>query len=83
MVDFMAPRGWLRHVSYRLPEALKPKPVRHGIVLGYDLDGRLVHNLQDRSGRVAITTSARWHEGSLYIGSLSEPHIAVLPLDIG
>lgn len=80
IVDLIAPRGWLRHVSYRMPEALKPKPVRHGMVLGYAVDGRLVHNLQDRTGRVAITTSARWHDGSLYIGSLSEPHVAVFRL---
>lgn len=80
MVDFMAARNWLRHVTYRLPESLKPKPVRHGFVLGYDVDGRVVHNLQDQSGRVAITTSARFHDGSLYVGSLSEPHVAVLDL---
>ena len=81
VVDFMAPRGWMRHLSYRLPESLKPKPVRHGFVLGYDEAGRLVHNLQDRSGRVAITTSARYHEGALWVGSLSEPHLAVLDLE--
>ncbi|MEM6789370.1 MAG: SMP-30/gluconolactonase/LRE family protein [Myxococcota bacterium] len=82
IVDLMHPRPWLRHVSHRLPEALKPKPLRHGIVLGYDAaSGDLVHNLQDTSGRVAITTSARYHEGHLYIGSLSEPHLAVYPLD--
>lgn len=80
MVDFMLPRNWMRHVSYRLPESLKPKPVRHGIVLGYDVDGLLTHNLQDHSGRVAVTTSARFFDGSLYIGSLSEPHIAIVDL---
>lgn len=81
VVDFLAPRTWLRHVSYRLPESLKPKPVRHGFVLGYDQEGQLVHNLQDQSGRVAITTSARFHDGALWVGSLSEPHLAVLDLD--
>jgi hypothetical protein len=60
-----------------MPDTLKPKPARHGIVLGYDTDGVLVHNLQDSTGRVAITTSARYHDGRLFIGSLMEPHIAV------
>jgi strictosidine synthase len=77
IVDMMLPRPWLRKVSYRMPEALKPKPLRHGIILGYDETGQLVHNLQDASGTVAITTSARYHDGRLFIGSLMEPHIAV------
>ena len=77
IVDFMAPRNWMRSLSHRMPDALKPKPVRHGMILGYDVDGLLVHNLQDTTGRVAITTSARVHNDRLYIGSLSEPHIAI------
>jgi sugar lactone lactonase YvrE len=80
MVDFMMPRNWMRHLTYRLPEALKPKPVRHGIVLGIDMQGKLVHNLQDTSGKVAMTSGARYFEGKLYIGSLSEPRIAILDM---
>lgn len=80
IVDMMVPRSWMRKLSYRLPDPLKPKPVRHGIVLGYDLEGHLVHNLQSASGTVAITTGTRTHDGRLYIGSLSEPHIAVYEL---
>jgi hypothetical protein len=67
----------MRKMSYAMPDALKPKPARHGIVLGYDLSGNLVHNLQDSTGRVAVTTSARYHDARLFIGSLMEPHIAV------
>ena len=70
----------MRRLSYKMPEALKPKPLRHGIILGYGTDGRLVHNLQDSTGTVAITTSARYHDGRLFIGSLTEPHIAVYEL---
>lgn len=77
IVDMMLPRPWLRKISHRMPDKLKPKPLRHGIILGYDTDGHLVHNLQDATGRVAITTSARHHDGRLFIGSLTEPHIAV------
>lgn len=80
-IDLMLPRPWLRTLTYRMPDALKPKPVKHGIVLGYDTNGTLVHNLQDTSGRVSITTSARYHDGRLYIGSLSEPHLAVYELE--
>ena len=47
------------------------------MVLGFDMDGNVVHNLQDSSGTVAITTSARFHDGRLFIGTLSEPTLAV------
>ena len=67
MVDVMLPRPWLRRVTYRLPDGLKPKPVRHAIVLGFDMDGNVAHNLQDSTGTVAITTSARCHDGRLFI----------------
>ena len=77
IVDVMLPRPWMRKLSYAIPEAIKPKPVRHGIVLGYDVKGNIVHNLQDSTGRVAITTSARYHDGRLFLGSLMEPHVAV------
>jgi len=80
IVDLMLPRPWMRKLSFRMPDSLKPKPVRHGIILGYNTDGHLVYNLQDSSGRVAITTSARCHDGRLFIGSLIDPHLAVYEL---
>ncbi len=78
LVDLMLPRPWLRHVTHRLPDAAKPKPLRHGMVLGFDAEGNVTHNLQDSSGTVAITTSARWHDGRLYVGTLTEPYLAVV-----
>ena len=80
MVDALMPHTTLRKLTNRLPASLKPKPERHGFVLGFDEDGNLTHNLQDEGGRVAITTSARRHDGRLYIGSLTEPTIAVFAL---
>lgn len=79
-VDAMSARTWMKHIAYRLPEALKPKPLRHGLVVGYDTDGNVAHNLQDPSGKVAITTSARVANGTLYIGVLQDPHIAIVDL---
>ena len=80
LVELMSPRPWLRHLTHRLPDKLKPKPVRHAIVLGFDNAGTVVHNLQDSSGVVAITTSARFHDGRLFIGTLTEPTLAVYEL---
>ena len=80
ILDLMSPRPWLRHVTHRLPASLKPKPVRHAIVLGFDNAGSVIHNLQDSTGRVAITTSASCHDGRLFIGTLTEPTLAVYEL---
>ena len=78
--DFIAPRPWMRSVAHRLPQAIKPKAVRHGMVFGYDTDGHVVHDLQDPSGTIAITTSARHVDGRLFVGQLEDPAIAVLAL---
>lgn len=79
-VDAMSTKTWMKHIAYRLPDAVKPKAIRHGLVVGYDLDGNVAHNLQDPTGKVAITTSARVANGSLYIGMLEDPHIAIVEL---
>ncbi len=77
LLDALLPRPFARQIIARLPDRFKPQPRRHGFVVGFDAAGRVVHNLQDPSGRVAITTGARQHGGRLYIGSLSEPTVAV------
>lgn len=38
------------------------------------------NNLQDTTGTIAITTSARFHDGRLVIGMLMDPEFAVLDL---
>ncbi len=80
MVDAMLPRPWLKKVVHRLPDTLKPKAIQHGMVFGYDENGRLVYNLQDSTGTVATTTSARYHDGRIFIASLELPQIAVYEL---
>jgi sugar lactone lactonase YvrE len=81
IVEFMSPRPLLRSISFRLPDAFQPAPVRHGVVLGFDNSGNITHALEDATGSVAITTSARMSDGRLFIGSLSEPIVAVYDLD--
>ncbi len=79
-LDMTLPRPWSRKVIAALPEALQPKPGRHGMVIGLDHEGRVVTTLQDPTGRVATTTSVRADGYRLYVGSLTEPHIAVAQL---
>lgn len=81
ILDALLPRPWLRNIIARLPDRLQPQPKRHGFVLGLDAAGTVVHNLQDPSGRVAMTTGARQHGDKLYLGSLSEPTVAVYRLE--
>lgn len=79
-IDFMASRTWMRTIAHRAPDALSPRPTRHGMVFGYDTDGALTHNLQDASGTVAVTTGVRAAGGRLFIGMLIDPNIAVFEL---
>ncbi|MGB5313179.1 MAG: SMP-30/gluconolactonase/LRE family protein [Polyangiales bacterium] len=74
IVDRAGPKPWLRKLLFRLPEAVKPKPLRYPFVLGLDANANVVHNLQDPDGQsYSYTTSAEQSGDWLYIGSLTEP----------
>lgn len=47
----------------------------------FDETGAVQHNLQDSTGSLAITTSPRWHDGRLYIGSLQGSDVIAFNLD--
>lgn len=79
-MDRIAPRPFLRKVLLRLPAALHPAPLRHGLVVELAPDGRPLRALHDPSGGVALVTSAMEREGSLYLGSYREPSLVVVPL---
>jgi len=81
MLDALAAHPFLRKIVARLPAFLQPGPKKHSWVLGFDLDGRLVANLQ-YAGRDAYApiTSVQEHGPWLYFGSLNEDAIARLPL---
>jgi sugar lactone lactonase YvrE len=80
VVDRTAERPFVRKIIYRLPDVIKPKPVRHGFVLGLNSEGQVVHNLQDASGKCANTTGAMEYDGMIYVGSLYYEYIARLQL---
>lgn len=80
MLDMLQSKPLLKSLVMKLPESLQPAPSRHGFVIGFDVDGNVTHNLQDASGSVAATTGVRAAHGKLYIGSISEPTLAVLEL---
>ncbi|WP_370306742.1 SMP-30/gluconolactonase/LRE family protein [Sinimarinibacterium flocculans] len=80
-LDALLPRPYLRRVIFRLPHALHPKPKLHGWVLGLDLDGNVVADLQYAGdGAFGPVTSVEQAGDTLYLGSLSDTAIGRLPL---
>jgi sugar lactone lactonase YvrE len=65
----------IRRIAWALPAALRPGGRRPAIVLGYDLGGALVRNLQLHDGTFTMTTGAREHDGLLYVSSIASSAI--------
>jgi sugar lactone lactonase YvrE len=81
MVDSILPRPFLRKVILRLPEALRvSEPDPMGLVIALDYDANVIHNLQDHTGHCHTITSVKGVDGYLWLGSLTEPHVARLPI---
>lgn len=75
-LDALLPRPLVRWAVSALPERWQPQASRYGMILAIDGEGRVRHCLHDPTGRLDHLTSAREHEGWLYVGSLTEPHVA-------
>jgi len=79
-VDPILPYPFLRKIIVRLPDALFQTTEGYSFVLGLDMDGRVVHNLQGLSGSYTTITSVQEHEGMLYLGSIIENAVGRLPV---
>jgi sugar lactone lactonase YvrE len=77
-IDAMAPRPWLRAMTLRLPRALWPVPPAYGHIIAFDEDGRVVADLQDRTGRLPETSGVTEHGGRLYVHSLHAPALGII-----
>ena len=74
---------FMRKLLMRLPRFMIPQSGygRYGFVLGLDLDGRVVHNLQDPEGEhVFQVTSVEERDGMLYLGTLADDAIKRIPV---
>jgi sugar lactone lactonase YvrE len=81
LLDRVHPHPALKKALLRLPEWIKPKPRPYAFVLAYDVQGRLLRNLQDPAGRAfRYVTNAVVHEHTLYLGSLELTAVGRLPL---
>jgi sugar lactone lactonase YvrE len=72
-LDKLLPHPFLRKVVYRLPKAIQPAPKRYSFVLGLDMNGKVVDNLQNPAADCyAEIANAVEHNGALYFGSIGE-----------
>ena len=74
---------FLRSVILRLPEAVRNAvvPQRYAMLIGYDISGKVVYNLQDPEGKYDYITSVLRVDQKLYLGSLKEPYFAIFDLN--
>ncbi|WP_339501992.1 SMP-30/gluconolactonase/LRE family protein [Pseudomonas silesiensis] len=81
LLDAMAAHPFARKMIVRALTLL-PKPVeKRAFVLGLDVEGRVIANLQDgSSGNYSPITTVREYGEWLYFGSLKAKHMARLPL---
>ena len=78
-MDSILPQPFIRNILVRLPESASA-PKNDGFVLGLDMDGRVIYNLQDASRSYVQTTNVVEHDGMLYLGSIKEDAIGRLPV---
>ncbi|MFI6216916.1 SMP-30/gluconolactonase/LRE family protein [Nocardia brasiliensis] len=69
--------GILRRIVWALPDWVQPKPAKTIWVMAVDFDGNVVHDLQTEGTNFAMVTGVVEHEGTLYLGSLTESAIGV------
>jgi sugar lactone lactonase YvrE len=71
-LDPLLPHPFLRKIMWRIPGFFGGTSTGEGYVLGLDLEGNVIHTLQDLTGQTyPDTTSAIEYKGALYIGSFS------------
>lgn len=81
-MDTMHPHPGLKQMVSRLPQALWPAPEPWGFVVALDEQGEVLRSLQDPGGeRLFSVTSVKEIDDTLYMGSLYNDRIGVLPLD--
>lgn len=76
VLDKLLPHPFLRKAVARLPKLLQPAPKRYSFVLGLDVSGQVVDNLQDGSPQCyAEIANAVERNGALYFGSIGESSV--------
>ena len=81
IADTVHPHPWAKSLLAKLPRFTWPRPKPYGLVLEVDESGRILRSLHDPGGRrVQHVTTAREHDGFLYLGTLDQAWIGRLAL---
>ena len=81
VLDLTLPQPWLRKVLFRLPQWMHPEPKPYAAIVALDTEGRVVANAQASGPDVfAPVTSVKRRGDALFLGSLSYPGVARLPV---
>jgi sugar lactone lactonase YvrE len=81
ILEKLLPYPRVRRVMDVLPEAVKPKPARYGLVALVDGDGQVLRSIHGPAGRYCMITGVRQDGDTLWLGSLTEPGVARIRLD--
>ena len=77
LVDALQPHPLAKRLLARLPSFLWPRPARYGFVANLDDRGSCLRSFHDPTGeRVWQITTAREHDGVLYLGTLDNSWLA-------
>jgi len=79
-LDRLLPHPFLRKILPRIPARLQPQAADFAWILGLDADGRVVHNLQEPSGRFPQATGAVRTGDELYVSSNVSAKLLRLPV---
>lgn len=79
MVDVIFhPRPWIKRILMYLPEILRPRPTRYGLIIRIDLGGQIVDSYHDTSGKtLCAITNVFQYENYLYLGSLMNDAVGI------
>ena len=70
VLDFLLPRHPIfRQAALRIPQRLHPRPADIVRVQAYDLEGRLVHDIETKHPRLAFVTAAAERDGTVWLAS--------------
>ncbi len=80
IAERLLPHPRVRQVAALLPDRVQPQPRRYGLVALVDANGKVLRTLHGPGGRYRMITGVRQAGDALYLGSLTEPAVARVPL---
>ncbi len=82
IMDMIHRYPFIKMLISKLPRFLRPEPESYGLVLAVNEKGEIIRSLHEPSGtHMGGITSARKHDGHLYLGSMCRDGIGVYELE--